>query len=75
MQNREPTINAGGLTNDELYKWMLDKARAFSQLQAALAEKENMQQALAKLDKQITELTSAAALELEDTNQGSIHHR
>lgn len=74
MQNREPTINAPGFTNDELYEWMNEKVKASARLKAALAERNLIQQTLDDLDKQILVLTSSAALAFGETALDPTHH-
>lgn len=69
---QQPAISANGLTNDELFAWMKEKALAAAQLKAALAERQALKQALNDIDKQIEELTSSAALELLDKAQDPI---
>ncbi len=74
MPNREPTINAPGFTNDELFEWMDEKVKASARLKAALAEKQSLQQALVDLDERILVLTNSAALAFAETVQGPTHH-
>ncbi len=63
MEIKEPKIFADGLTNEEIHRWMAAKVSAGRQLQGALAEKAELQQALKDLDQRISELTISAALE------------
>nr|WP_318380467.1 hypothetical protein [uncultured Enterobacter sp.]DAL63543.1 MAG TPA_asm: hypothetical protein [Caudoviricetes sp.] len=46
MRKPEPKITANGLTNEEIYQWMALKVSMGRQLQSALAEKTELQQAL-----------------------------
>lgn len=68
MEIKEPKIFANGLTNQEIHQWMAIKVNAGRQLQGALTEKAELQQALKDLDQRISELTSSAALEWLSTD-------
>ncbi|HCU0700257.1 TPA: hypothetical protein OUF49_000782 [Enterobacter asburiae] len=74
MATKEPKIFADGLTNEEVHQWMALKVSAGRQLQGALAEKAELQQALKHLDHRISELTNAADLELIDMHLDPILH-
>lgn len=75
MEIKEPKIFADGLTSEEIHQWMADKVSAGRQLQGALAEKAELQQALKDLDQRISELTISAALEWSSTAQGPTHQQ
>ncbi|MEP8906349.1 hypothetical protein ABKV42_02170 [Enterobacter roggenkampii] len=74
MATKEPKIFADGLTNEEVHHWMALKVSAGRQLQGALAEKAELQQALKHLDQRISELTSSAALVWLSTDQDPTLH-
>lgn len=74
MGIKKPKIFADGLTNEEIHKWMDFKVSAGRQLQGALAEKAELQQALKDLDQRISELTSSAALGWLSTDPGPTLH-
>lgn len=63
MLKKQPSICAGDYSEEEIYQWMLQKTRSIEQLRSAIASKEFLQSELDCVDKQISELTSAAALE------------
>lgn len=75
MDQREPKIIADGVTNEAILEWMKNKVSAARQLQAALAERELLQQALVDLNNQIVMLTSDAALEVCHTALGPTLHQ
>ncbi len=75
METKEPKIFADGLTSEEIHQWMAVKVSAGRQLQGALAEKAELQQALKDLEQRISELTSSAALEWLSTFPGPTLHR
>ena len=75
MDQREPKIIADGSSNEAILEWMKNKVGAARQLQAALAQRELLQQALVDLNNQIVMLTSAAALEVCHTAQGPTPHQ
>ncbi|WP_449567063.1 hypothetical protein [Lelliottia nimipressuralis] len=68
---KEPKIVAEGLTNEQLYSWMKDKAQKASALEAALAEKQQIEQVLAEVESRIELLTSEAAIEVLQQIQAS----
>lgn len=71
---KEPKIIAEGLTNEEVYEWMRNKASNARMLQAALAEKQYLVQALEKIELQINQLTSASAVEVVQKCQDPTPH-
>lgn len=50
MTTKETKIFADDLNNEQVHQWMALKVRAGRQLQGALAEKAELQQALKHLD-------------------------
>ena len=68
MQKQEPRIFAGGISNDELFIWMKEKVNAAALLKSALIERDHLKLTLLDIETKIAELTSAAALEVLDTN-------
>ncbi len=75
MCKPEPKIAANGLTNEEVYQWMRQKIAAVSQLKEALAEREDMLQALKRLDDKIALLSSKSAVEFSDKESDPIPSR
>ncbi|MBK0003142.1 hypothetical protein [Erwinia sp. S38] len=71
QQKREPQIIAGDLTNDELHRWLSQKAFAGERLHHALQARSSLQIRLAELNREIDELTAEAAIE---TIGGSASH-
>ncbi|MDK9364160.1 hypothetical protein [Lelliottia wanjuensis] len=59
---KEPKIVAEGLTNEQIYAWMKDKAQKASALRAALAEKQQIEQVLVEIESRIDQLTSEASI-------------
>ncbi|CAI2438712.1 MULTISPECIES: hypothetical protein [Serratia] len=64
MEQREIKIVAEGVSNEDVLKWMQKKVSASRNLQVALAERKNLQQALVEVEKQITLLTNEASVEV-----------
>ncbi|EPJ3809301.1 MULTISPECIES: hypothetical protein [Serratia] len=64
MEQREIKIVAEGLSNEDVLKWMQQKVSALRNLQVALAERNNLQQALVEVEKQIALLTNEANVEV-----------
>ncbi|CVD74190.1 hypothetical protein [Serratia marcescens] len=64
MEQREIKIVAEGVSNEDVLKWMQMKVSASRNLQVALAERKNLQQALVEVEKQITLLTNEASVEV-----------
>ena len=64
MEQREIKIVAEGVSNEDVLKWMQKKVSASRNLQVALAERKNLQQALVEVEKQITLLTYEASVEV-----------
>ncbi|HGM4778310.1 TPA: hypothetical protein ACKPX5_000065 [Serratia marcescens] len=64
MEQREIKIVAEGVSNEDVLKWMQKKVSASRNLQVALAERKNLQQALVEVEKQITLLTNEATVEV-----------
>lgn len=73
MDKQEPRIIAVGFSNEELFQWMRGKVSAARQLEAALADKQSIKQALGSIEHRISELTSSAALEVSDIDQDPTH--
>ncbi|EPC3783349.1 TPA: hypothetical protein ACKFCW_003482 [Citrobacter farmeri] len=73
MQKQQPSICAGGLSESEVYEWMKHKTRAIEQLKSSRAHREFLLSELNSVDKQISELTSAASLEYSPHCQMIIH--
>ncbi|NHR83128.1 hypothetical protein G6546_20115 [Citrobacter portucalensis] len=73
MQKNEPMIVAEDYSTKEIYDWMKKKITASRMLDAALAERELLKQALADVNLRIDELTSSSALELLSKIQGPTH--
>jgi|GEM_PF-2186692 hypothetical protein len=71
MQQQEPKIIAGDLSNEELLQWMQGKIQSAQQLKEALSLKDHHQKALEEVNDRIEMLTSLAALELSYTAQES----
>lgn len=64
MEQIEPKIVAEGVSNEDVLKWMQRKVSASRNLQVALAERRNLQQALEEVEKKIALLTSEATVEV-----------
>lgn len=73
MSKRQPSICAGDYTEEEIYQWMRGKAQSFEQLESARRHREFMLDELERVDKEISELTSAASLEYSPHCQTTIH--
>lgn len=73
MLKKQPSVCPGDYSEEEVYQWMQQKARLFEQLKGARANREMLQRELEEVDKQISELTSTAALEYSPYCQSEIH--
>lgn len=73
MLKKQPSVSAGDYSEIELYQWMKQKARSFNQLELARDRRELLLKELDDVDKQISELTSAASLEYSPHCQMKIH--
>lgn len=73
MLKKQPSVCAGDYSEEEIYQWMQQKARSLEQLKAARAHREILQGELESIDKQISELTSAAALEYSTDYSTMVH--
>ncbi len=60
----EPRLVVEGYSESEILHWMKGKVDAACSLKTALADRENMQQALAGLDAHIEVLTNRAAIDM-----------
>ena len=63
MLKKQPSVCAGDYSEEEIYQWMQQKARSLEKLKSACAHRELLQRELNSVDAQISELTSAAAIE------------
>ncbi|MEY6763348.1 hypothetical protein AB9B48_17020 [Kluyvera ascorbata] len=73
MLKRQPSVCAGDYTDVELYQWMQQKAQSFNQLELARDRRELLLRELDDVDKQISELASAASLKYFPHCQMIIH--
>lgn len=73
MLKKQPSVCPGDYSEEEVYQWMQQKARLFEQLKCARANREMLQRELEGVDKQISELTSTAALEYSSPYNVVIH--
>lgn len=73
MQKRQPSICVGDLSEGEVYEWMKQKTLAIEQLKSARTHREFLQRELDGVDKQISELALAAALEYSSPYKPVIH--
>lgn len=73
MLKKQPSVCPGDYSEEEVYQWMQQKARLFEQLKGARSNREMLQRELEEVDKQISELTSTAALEYSPYCRSEIH--
>lgn len=73
MQKQQPSVCAGNYSEEEIYQWMREKTRSIEQLKSAQAQREFLQRELDSVDRLISELTTAAALEYAPHCHPTIH--
>ncbi|WP_392439407.1 hypothetical protein AABD61_13185 [Edwardsiella piscicida] len=64
MEQQEPQVIAGNMSNDDLLKWMEEKVSAANSLACALYKKRELLQKLECIEVRITELTKNAAVDI-----------
>ncbi|MBS6906431.1 MAG: hypothetical protein KH218_03520 [Klebsiella sp.] len=73
MQKQQPSICVGDLSEGEVYEWMRQKTQAIERLNSARSHREILLGELEIVDKRISELTSAAALEYSTDHGAAVH--
>ncbi|AOP43688.2 hypothetical protein DCF40_12355 [Edwardsiella piscicida] len=64
MEKQEPQVIVNGMSNDELFQWVKEKATAVAELESALSHKRGLLFSLEILELEITGLTKAATLNI-----------
>lgn len=72
---REPVIDASGMSDEQIFGWMEKKVEAVRRLQSLVLTKAEIEKQLSTLNAQIEEATAQSRIEVFRPDQDPTHHR